>query len=62
MKRLQVIYVLLLLLAGTGVAFSPSYDKQLDDEYVKGFNAALDCRSYLSAPACELLLEKAGRP
>jgi hypothetical protein len=36
-------------------------DAQLDAEYVKGFEAALDCRSLLSAPACEIVLEKAGR-
>ena len=36
-------------------------EKQLDAEYVKGYEAALDCRAMLSAPACEVVLEKAGQ-
>lgn len=32
-----------------------------DKAYVKGFEAALDCRALLSAPSCEIVLEKAGK-
>jgi hypothetical protein len=36
-------------------------DQALDAEYVKGFEAALDCRGLMSAPLCEELLKRAGR-
>jgi hypothetical protein len=36
-------------------------DSKLDAAYVKGFEAALDCRAMLSAPMCEMILQKAGK-
>jgi hypothetical protein len=36
-------------------------NQKLDAAYVKGFEAALDCRAMLSAPMCEMILQKAGK-
>lgn len=70
MTRINLIMIMLLLGFEIYLGHMETVAKQkeqaiiaakYDAAYVKGFEAALDCRALLSAPACEIVLEKAGR-
>ena len=52
-------FIILTFTAGVIVGANVEY-KNHDNEYVKGYEAALDCRGLMSAPLCEELLKRAG--
>jgi len=57
----KICIYLCVFIMGVGIGFyikSNDYIKVLNNSYKDGFRQGVECRSMLSAPSCELLLEK----